>query len=49
MPMRLEPQRTIDLQSDGPDATTDKYLKSDERALLIIAEAMGQQMLGTAA
>jgi hypothetical protein len=30
-------------------ATTDKYLKSDERALLIIAEAMGQQMLGAAA
>jgi site-specific recombinase XerC len=30
-------------------ATTDKYLKSDERAFLIIAEAMGQQMLGAAA
>jgi integrase len=30
-------------------STTDKYLKSDERALLIIAEAMGQAMLGKVA
>jgi integrase len=30
-------------------ATTDKYLKSDERALLISAEAMGQPMVGAAA
>jgi integrase len=29
--------------------TTDKYLKSDERARLIMAEAMGEAMLGAAA
>ena len=38
-----------DWPNHASSATTDKYLKSDERALLAIAEAMSQQMLGTAA
>ena len=38
-----------DWPNHSSSATTDKYLKSDERALLAIAEAMSQQMLGTAA
>jgi hypothetical protein len=30
-------------------ATTDKYLRSDERLLLTLAETMGQAMLGKVA
>jgi integrase len=49
--MKLTKDITVvrDWLCHASSATTDKYLKSDERALLAIAEAMGQQMLGTAA
>jgi site-specific recombinase XerC len=49
--MKLSKDITVvrDWLCHASSATTDKYLKSDERALLIIAEAMGQQMLGAAA
>jgi integrase len=49
--MKLTKDITVvrDWLCHASSATTDKYLKSDERALLAIAEIMGQTMLGKVA